>query len=288
MRGWVTTRLLRRTAVLFASAFVLVTLMAACGGEDNREAGKTATTQTANTTGTSTTSDASGRVIDGRFAVGADRHELALRCLGKGSPTVILEAGADSSGIEQFAGLADRLATLTMTCAYDRVGTGTSDPPSRPRRTIDEVVADLHALVDAAKVPGPYLLVGQSGGGNIAAYYAGRYPDRVAGVILLDVGRPTGTLGKEFPGRLGWKNPEHIDWVALDRDQARHPSSLGNIPLVVVSATHGQTTAKDTAFWLRRSSHSRQTRLAGGHDIHDENPEGVVAEVESTLDAVRD
>lgn len=279
---------LRRATLLFGLAFILVAFIAACGGDESEEAGETATTETANTTETGTTaSDASEPVIEGRFAVGADRHELAIRCLGKGSPTIVLEAGTDSSGIEQFAGLIHRLARLTLTCAYDRVGTGNSDPPSKRRRTIDEVVADLRALISVANVPGPYLLVGQSGGGNVAAYYAGRYPGRVAGVVLLDVGRPTGTLDEEFPGPLGWRNPEHLDWVAYDRDQARHPLQLGEIPLLVVAATDGQTTPKDTAFWLRRSARSRHASLEGGHDLHDENPDGVVAEVESILEAVR-
>jgi pimeloyl-ACP methyl ester carboxylesterase len=284
----VTAPLLHRATLLFGFVFVLVAFTTACGGDENEEAGRKATTETANTTGTSTAaSDISETVMDGRFAVGADRQKLSIRCLGKGSPTILLEAGTDSSGKEQFASLSNRLATLTRTCAYDRVGTGFSDPPSKPRRTIDAVVADLRGLIAAAKIPGPYLLVGQSGGGNIAAYYAGRYPNRIAGVVLLDVGRPTGTLGKEFPGSLGWNNPEHLDWVAYDRDQARHPLPLGDIPLVVVSASNGQTTPKDTAFWLHRSSDSRHTSLEGGHDLHNENPDGVVAEVESILNAVR-
>jgi pimeloyl-ACP methyl ester carboxylesterase len=231
--------------------------------------------------------DVTQRPADGRFPVGADRHELAVHCVGTGTPTIILEAGTDSSGIDQFVGLMDPLGQRTSTCAYDRVGTGRSDPPSARRRTIDDVVGDLHDLIDSAKLPGPYLLVGQSGGGNVAIHYAGRYPEHVAGVILIDVSAPTGDLGKEFPGPRGWRNPEHIDWVAADRLQKRRPLRIGDIPLVVLTASDGQSNAKDQRFWLRLSSNGRQKTLQGGHDLHEENPGEVIAEIAATLAAVR-
>jgi hypothetical protein len=44
---------------------------------------------------------------------------------------------------------------------------------------------------------------------------------------------------------------------------------------------------KDQSAWLRLSSRSRQTTLEGGHDLHEENPDAVVAEIESTLEAIR-
>jgi pimeloyl-ACP methyl ester carboxylesterase len=230
--------------------------------------------------------DAAQPPIDGRFAVGADGRELAMLCLGAGSPTIILTSGGGDA-ISQFAGLLDPLAKRTLTCAYDRLGTGQSDPPTERRRTIDDVAADLHRLLDAAKVPGPYLLVGQSLGGNFAHYYAGRYPERVAGVVLLDVSPPTGDVGKEFPGPLAWRNPEHVDWVDADRRGGRRLLPLGDIPLVVVTATEGQGGVKQQSAWLRISSRSRQTTLEGGHDLHEENPDGVIKEIESTLEAIR-
>jgi hypothetical protein len=278
-------RFLGRTGLLLI--FVPLSLVPGCGGDESQEAGKTTTTDTKSTTETSTASnDVSEPVIDGRFPVGADGHKLAMLCLGEGSPTIILES-ADGDGISTWAGLLDPLSKRTLICAYDRLGTGQSDPVTERRRTVDDVVADLHRLLDAAKVPGPYVLVGQSLGGNVAHYYAGRYPERVAGVVLLDVGLPTGDLGKEFPGRLGWRNPEHVDWVDLDRRGAQRLLPLGDIPLVVVTATEGQGGVKQQSAWLRVSSRSRQTTLEGGHDLHEENPDGVVTEIESTLEAIR-
>src|SRR5829696_7229779 len=68
------------------------------------------------------------------------------------------------------------------------------------------------------------------------------------------------------------------------RRGARRLLPLGTIPLVVVTATEGNETVKQQSAWLRVSSRSRQTTLEGGHELHKENPDGVVTEIESTLD----
>ena len=52
-----------------------------------------------------------------------------------------------------------------------------SDPIAQPR-TAPEVVADLHALLQAAEIPGPYVLAGHSLGGFFARLYAAPTPTR--------------------------------------------------------------------------------------------------------------
>ena len=52
---------------------------------------------------------------------------------------------------------------------------------------MEQDVADLHALLTAAHVPGPYVLVAHSYGGLIAELYASTYPAEVAGRVLVDV-----------------------------------------------------------------------------------------------------
>ena len=132
----------------------------------------------------------------GTFSIG-DRS-LSLDCLGAGSPTVILDAGQDDGGAPMTA-LQSALAEDVLTCFYDRAGTGRSDPPPTWPRSAGDVVADLHALLVAAKVPGPYVLVGQSAGGNFVRLYARTYPEEVVGVVAMnpvppaDPGSPTPT-----------------------------------------------------------------------------------------------
>ena len=53
-------------------------------------------------------------------------------------------------------------------------------------RTAKDAVADLHALLEAAAVPGPYVLVGHSTGGLIIRLYASTDPKDVAGLVLVD------------------------------------------------------------------------------------------------------
>jgi pimeloyl-ACP methyl ester carboxylesterase len=72
-------------------------------------------------------------------------------------------------------------------CSYDRAGLGWSDFSPRPR-TSQEIAGELHALLYAAGVAGPYILVGHSFGGFNVRLYATRYPDEVAGVVLVNAG----------------------------------------------------------------------------------------------------
>jgi pimeloyl-ACP methyl ester carboxylesterase len=53
-------------------------------------------------------------------------------------------------------------------------------------RTARDMVDDLHALLGAANVPGPYVLVGHSLGGLVVQLYAHVYPQEVAGLVLVD------------------------------------------------------------------------------------------------------
>lgn len=124
----------------------------------------------------------------GLFDVGGRRLYLACTgaAAGNGGPTVVLEAGHGGDSTV-WLGIQSAVAPGSRVCAYDRANTpgGTSDPAPLPR-TAEDAVADLHALLAAAKVPGPYVLVGHSLGGLFVRLYAGRYPDEVAGLVLVD------------------------------------------------------------------------------------------------------
>ena len=126
------------------------------------------------------------------------RH-LYLECHGSGSPTVIFESGLRSTGDIWWwsregvgTGVLPRVSPFTRACIYDRPGTlahypvvSRSDPVPMPRST-GEVVADLHSLLTAAGVPGPYVMVGASTGGLIVRQYAALYPAEVSGLVLVD------------------------------------------------------------------------------------------------------
>ena len=77
----------------------------------------------------------------------------------------------------------------TRVCAFDRAGQGWSGK-APGRQDAHQLSADVHGLLAAANVPGPYVLAGHSVGGTYALAYAMDYPKDVAGVALLDSSTP--------------------------------------------------------------------------------------------------
>lgn len=143
------------------------------------------------------------RLVD----IGSAR-KVYLECRGVGSPTVILVSGTggasdewthtlNPSKPEQEPVLSDsavlpQVSQFTRVCAYDRPGTTRFDgslSPSTPvpqPTTAADGVADLHALLTAANISGPYVLVGASWGGMITRLFASTYPKEVSGLIFVD------------------------------------------------------------------------------------------------------
>ena len=88
-----------------------------------------------------------------------------------------------------WAWIVDSIATTTRVCVYDRAGEGWSEPADGPQDGV-ELASDLHALLAAAGVAGPYVLAGHSVGGTYNMIFAARYSDEVAGMVLLDSATP--------------------------------------------------------------------------------------------------
>lgn len=115
--------------------------------------------------------------------IGGDR-KLNLFCMGTGKHTVLLDAGGSDWSV--IWGLVQPLvAKHARACSYDRAGLGYSDPAIEPRTPV-AIVEDLHALVHAAKLRTPLVLVGHSLGGFNMKLYAALYPEDVAGMVLVD------------------------------------------------------------------------------------------------------
>lgn len=109
-------------------------------------------------------------------------RRLSWICAGAGSPVVLLEAGLSGSSAG-WAAVMDELSATTRVVAYDRAGYGLSDPADP---SPEQVVADLRAVLAAAQVEGPVVLVGHSWGGPLVRLLAAAQPERVAAVVLLD------------------------------------------------------------------------------------------------------
>jgi pimeloyl-ACP methyl ester carboxylesterase len=111
-------------------------------------------------------------------------HRLHLNCTGTGAPTVVLESGLGEMS-PAWARIRAAADPTTRVCAYDRAGQGWSDNVSAPQDAV-AIATDLHTLLARAGEAGPFVLVGHSAGGPYAMTLAAKYPNDVAGMVLLD------------------------------------------------------------------------------------------------------
>jgi pimeloyl-ACP methyl ester carboxylesterase len=113
---------------------------------------------------------------------------LNLYCSGEGDPTVVFESGGHTAGYSWIA-IQPEVARFSRACWYDRAGYGWSDPGPSPR-TFKAIANDLHALLHAATLPPPYVLVGATAGAFHVRVYNGLYPKDVAGAVLIHASDP--------------------------------------------------------------------------------------------------
>jgi pimeloyl-ACP methyl ester carboxylesterase len=285
----------------------------------------------------------------GLVDIGGGRR-MYLECLGVGSPTVVLEAGGGDRGdiwsrdLHEPAGnrlmVFPAVAGFTRVCAYDRPGTASdsdsdlsppaasaaflpsrSDPGPMPR-TARDTVADLHALLQAAAVPGPYVLVGHSYGGLVVRLYTGTYPDQVAGLVLIDARHEevwaqfkeqmTPTQWAEFERLQFNREPpeEYPDIEQVDQDattaemrQMRLDAPLRPMPLAVLA--HGRLFEAPFPDWPGAATEAimlamnrdlatlvPNARLSiasqSGHYVHQDQPALVIEAIREVVAGVRD
>jgi pimeloyl-ACP methyl ester carboxylesterase len=111
-------------------------------------------------------------------------HRLHLWCIGRGSPVVVLEAGGAGTVLD-WSRVQPEVANTTRVCSYDRAGLGWSELGPAPRSG-QQIVRELHRLLHAAHVSGPYVFTGHSIGGLYVRLYASAYPQDVTGMVLVD------------------------------------------------------------------------------------------------------
>jgi pimeloyl-ACP methyl ester carboxylesterase len=113
---------------------------------------------------------------------------LHIQSTGKGSPTVILEAGlgAITSG---WGWIQPEVAKFTRVVSYDRPGLGWSES-GNSSPSASHIAWQLHQLLQASGIEGPYVLVGHSMGGLLVRVFENLYPDEVVGMVLVEASHP--------------------------------------------------------------------------------------------------
>jgi pimeloyl-ACP methyl ester carboxylesterase len=143
---------------------------------------------------------------------------------GTGSPTVLFESGILNDSLA-FHKVQQAISEITSTISYDRAGLGYSDPSPNPRRIWAVFVDELSDLLDILSVSEPLVLVGWSAGAQFIRNFADRYPDRVAGLVLIDSN--VNNLSDIFPDDISQifeksnhdRNEEFIRLSKLSREE---------------------------------------------------------------------
>jgi pimeloyl-ACP methyl ester carboxylesterase len=111
-------------------------------------------------------------------------HYLHVLQQGSGRPAVVCEAGLAASSLS-WALVQPLVAAFTATCAYDRAGLGWSSP-LHTHRSLGQMLDDLHGVVAWAGGGEPVVLVGHSFGALLLLAYTRRFPQHVAGLVMLE------------------------------------------------------------------------------------------------------
>jgi pimeloyl-ACP methyl ester carboxylesterase len=251
-----------------AAAAVAIGCLALAGCSTGADPDGSASASTSTSTSTST-SKAAVVPAEGDFSGPVDLGDgrtMHLSCSGTGSPTVLLIPGTGNAGdtwrevrsaddptgesFEDDGAVFQTTARSSRVCTYDRPGTERADGSPGGSSAVRQPTSaqgdadDIHALLTAAEVPGPYVVVGHSLGGMIATTYARTYPDDVVGLVLVD---PASQYMAETMGPSAWSQYvdaalsrvstglETIDPEASNQDIAGLPA-LPPMPVVVLSS----------------------------------------------------
>jgi hypothetical protein len=277
----------QRRLVAVGACLVAALTGAACGDDDDSppsEAEPAAARQ-----------DSEARPLDRVVNIGKGRR-LYVSCVGRGSPTVVMEAGDADTG-DYYSYVASELAGTTRACYYDRANLGQSGSAPGPRG-IRHLVGDLERLLVAARIPGPYVLVGSSGGGYIVAAYALRHPAETAGLVLFDTfapdpNPPMQVVLETDPDHPG--NVEKRDFLQVENDAWDARRRIGDFPIKIVAVDYGSAAAspaerrnvKDQRGWLVLSSQAEQVVVDTGHSVIDEDPDLAIDLLLDTVKAAR-
>jgi pimeloyl-ACP methyl ester carboxylesterase len=181
-----------------------------------------------------------------------DGRSMNLMCTGRGKPTVLLEAGWGASS-RAWTKVQPQLSRLTQVCSYDRAGYAYSDPGPLPRDGAT-IARDLEAALAAARIGGPYILVGHSAGGLYVRLFAARHLAAVKGLVLLD---PTVETRVATPGsKDGLDGPRARVRRCLEAALASRSGTASDAadPCVKDADAHGRQVAANPDTWRNQIS----------------------------------
>lgn len=236
-------------------------------------------------------------------------RQVRFLTTGTGQPTVILW-----SGIDAWRRIQRELEKFARVVSFDRLSTNaTTAIPDL--RTPSDAAHELHAALERANFPPPYVLVGHSFGGALVRVFANIYPKEVLGMALID------PFQEEFVDWLKTHKPENYrrfvgrgrqayvsDWEGTLRE-LRGASSFGHMPVVLLSATN-RTRQRGDALeqsinaaefaegseaiinshraWISNIPNGKLIQVeASSHDIPRDRPEVVVQSIQELIARIK-
>jgi pimeloyl-ACP methyl ester carboxylesterase len=211
-------------------------------------------------------------------------YSLYTEDSGIGRVNVIFDSGMGDD-LSVWKKVSDEVSKFARVITYDRAGLGWSDE-SPKERTSEEIVRELHSMLEKKKLIGPIILVGHSFGGVNMQQFALKYPDEIAGLVLIDsahesqidnmpkpsfikkylfkfgmwaapVGLPRLYLSNSNPEEKAKKSTTKHQYTSLDEANSFQQSlnelqalkpNFGNLPLIVIARNKqsSEVSASDT------------------------------------------
>lgn len=185
-----------------------------------------------------------GQLVD----IGERRRLFMIEKGGGVGPSVIFESGIGATSVN-WARIQEAVSEFAHTVSYDRLGLGWSTR-AVSERIPSKVVEELRAMLQAAGIAPPYLLVGHSFGGLVVRYFAAEYPEEVVGAVLVDAMRTD-------------------EWPPVDESQRRQLTR--GVQLTqwgVLIAYSGLARLTTMSFFCRSGKFTNLfTRATGGHNV---------------------
>ncbi|MEW5838186.1 MAG: alpha/beta hydrolase [Pseudomonadota bacterium] len=248
---------------------------------------------------------ASCATVNGVTTSMVDDKAVEYVLTGGGSPTVVFENGLDGR-LEWWAQVLPEISKETQVFAYNRPGTGNSAETSTPRDG-DTVIQELRKLLREKGIAPPYVLVGHSLGGLYMQLYARRYPNEVAGLVLVDATHPEQLKGagskENWPG---WFNAllevslsetalKELEAISITGSEMLVLPAFTGKPVIVLSAQKPMEDDSEMAKYAnakrvdiaRLHPGAKQVWVDSGHAIPLENPEAVIAAVREILSMLK-